>query len=78
MLRGLLTFVLTGFSQLIGLARRLVLDRVGNTEINFFHFLIFILLISITIRIINYMKQIQEVEEEQKGIKKEWKRGKKK
>lgn len=78
MLRTVLTLVLTGFTQIISLSKRLVLDKVGNVEINFFHFLLFGLLITITIRIVNYMKQIQEVEEEKKETKQIWKRGRKK
>lgn len=75
MLSKVLIFVLRGFGKCINITKEFVIDEIGNLSITYFHLLLFGIFIAIVIRIINYLKQVQEVENENKGrynALKEW------
>lgn len=66
MLRQVMNFFVEGMIKCIDLTKTLVLDKVGNLNITYFSFLLFFVFIPIVLRLINFVKQIQEVEEEDK------------
>ena len=65
MIKEILTFVLNGFNQCINVFKIFVLDN--QKGITFFHFLLFIIFIKIVLFIIEFIKHIQTVTNEEKG-----------
>lgn len=62
MFRQVFVFTLNGILESLNLTRRLILDR--PLGITFFHFLIFTTFFSIVLKLISFVKQVQEVENE--------------
>lgn len=65
MFRQVFTFALNGILESLNLTRRLILDR--PLGITFFHFLIFTTFFTIVLKLIGFVKQIQEIENERES-----------
>lgn len=72
MLRQVLGFFINGFHMTCDLARRFVLDQIGNVKITYFHFLISGILITLLIYLINYIKDTIEVENANARSDEQW------
>lgn len=65
MFRQVFNFALNGILESLNLTRRLILDR--PLGITFFHFLIFTTFFTIVLKLIAFIKQIQEFENEKEA-----------
>lgn len=80
MLREVLNFVLNGMVKTFDLTKNLILDKVGSLNVRYFDFLVFIIFIAIALRVIEFIKGIQEIQtekedkfnREQKNAYNEW------
>lgn len=66
MFSKMVEFVIRGMGECFDITKSFILDRVGNVNITYFHFLIFGIFMTIVIRLIGFIKGIQEVEDEKK------------
>lgn len=67
MLRQIVGFVVNGIGLCINTTKSLILDRVGNLNITFYNFLIFIIFTTIVIRLISFIKGIEEMQTEKEA-----------
>lgn len=77
MFREVVNFVINGIGICIGVTKTFILDKIGTLNITYYNFIVFIIFMAITIRLISFIKGIQEIQEEnfdkeQKQAYNEW------
>lgn len=77
MFREVVNFVINGIGICFNVTKTFILDRVGTVNITYYNFLVFVIFMTITIRLISFIKGIQEIQEEnfdkeQKQAYNEW------
>lgn len=66
-MREIVGFVINGIGICFNLTKSFVLDRIGTLNITYFHYLVFAIFITVTIRVISFIKGIQEIQTEQQA-----------
>lgn len=74
MFRQVVQFVINGMIQCFNLMKLFILDEVGNLNITLYSFFIFVIFIAVALRVIEFIKGIQEIKtERQENFNKEQK-----
>ena len=80
MFREVVNFVLNGMVLTFNVTKTFILDKVGKLNITYYNFLIFVIFIAVALRVIGFIKVIQEIQterqenfdKEQKNAYNEW------
>lgn len=80
MFRQVVNFVLNGMVECFNLTKSLVLDKIGGINITYYNFLIFAVFIMVALKVISFIKGIEEIQterqenfdREQKNAYNEW------
>ena len=70
-------FVINGMIMCFNTMKEMIFDKIGTVNITLYSFFIFVIFMTIVIRLINFIKGIQEVENDNKKKYSEEKRYKK-
>lgn len=64
-MREIVGFVINGMIMCFNTMKLFIFDRIGALNISLYSFFIFVIFISITLRVISFIKGIQEIQTEQ-------------
>ena len=80
MFKEVVNFVLNGMVLTFNVTKSFILDKVGELNITYYNFLVFVIFIAVALRVIGFIKGIQEIQterqenfdREQKNAYNEW------
>lgn len=71
-MRQVMLFIINGIVKTIDLTKEFILDKVGGLNITYYHFIIATILLTITVYLVNYIKDIIEVERSEEEYLNRW------